>query len=95
MKCSYQWPHTGERIVFRIGLHCGPIVAGVLGTERMQYDVWGDTVNVASRMESTCEPGRIHASAGLASALSAPIVIHERGMIEIKGKGPMKTFWLG
>ncbi|MBP6509412.1 MAG: tetratricopeptide repeat protein [Candidatus Kapabacteria bacterium] len=95
MKCSYQWPHTGERIVFRIGLHCGPIVAGVLGTERMQYDVWGDTVNVASRMESTCEPGRIHASAGLASALGAPIVIHERGMIEIKGKGPMKTFWLG
>ncbi|CAN5517581.1 hypothetical protein BH10BAC6_BH10BAC6_05780 [soil metagenome] len=53
----------------RIGIHCGTVVAGVLGKERMQYDVWGDTVNIASRMESTSEPGRIHVSTAFAEAI--------------------------
>ncbi|MCO6465473.1 MAG: adenylate/guanylate cyclase domain-containing protein, partial [Bradyrhizobiaceae bacterium] len=63
------WPN-GEPMQLRIGLHIGTATAGVIGTERLQYDVWGDTVNVASRMESTSEPGRIHVSEAFANALS-------------------------
>jgi len=68
---EFTWPHAGERVMFRIGLHCGPVVAGVLGTERMQYDVWGDTVNVASRMESAGEPGKVHVSEAFADNLKS------------------------
>ncbi|RPI66736.1 MAG: hypothetical protein EHM43_10880, partial [Ignavibacteriae bacterium] len=99
---SFTWP-SGKAVQFRIGLHSGPVVAGVLGNERLQYDVWGDTVNVASRMESSSEPGRIHVSKSFANAL-APLELERggakgagvryRGEVEIKGKGTMKTFWL-
>lgn len=86
----------------RIGLHCGPVQAGIIGTERMQYDVWGDTVNVASRMESAGEPGRIHVSDAFAEILRqsensqfpVPNSLIERGEIEIKGKGTMTTYFL-
>ncbi|MCO6466564.1 MAG: adenylate/guanylate cyclase domain-containing protein, partial [Bradyrhizobiaceae bacterium] len=63
------WPN-GEPLQLRVGLHIGTATAGVIGTERLQYDVWGDTVNVASRMESSSEPGRIHVSEAFADALS-------------------------
>ncbi|MBC8124591.1 MAG: tetratricopeptide repeat protein [Candidatus Kapabacteria bacterium] len=99
----FTWPHKEEQVQYRIGLHAGPVTAGVIGTERMQYDVWGDTVNVASRMESTSEPGKIHISEALALLLPAtssgdsierPLQVVERGSIDIKGKGTMKTYWL-
>jgi adenylate cyclase len=102
------WTQDVGEIRVRIGLHCGPIVAGVVGDERLQYDVWGDTVNVASRMESTGEPGRIHVSSAFAQTLRGPggtggdrkgpeamgFVLRERGTVEVKGKGAMATFWL-
>jgi class 3 adenylate cyclase len=89
----------GSPVSVRLGVHCGPVTAGVIGTARMQYDVWGDTVNVASRMESTGEAGRIHVSEQLAHLLSSspfpvPWSLRERGELEIKGKGLMKTYWL-
>ncbi|CAN5517268.1 hypothetical protein BH10BAC6_BH10BAC6_05750 [soil metagenome] len=58
-----------QDLVVRIGLHCGPVIAGVIGKERLQYDIWGDAVNVAARMEQTCEPGRIQCSEAVASQL--------------------------
>lgn len=93
-----------EGIRVRIGMHVGAVTAGVIGTTRMQYDVWGDTVNVASRMESTGEPGMIHVSEQFASILSAdPMAkpeergtwhVAHRGETEVKGKGTMTTYWL-
>ena len=97
------WTKDVGDIKVRIGIHCGPITAGVIGTDRMQYDVWGDTVNVASRMESTSEPGRIHISEAFATLLpltsagdsfERPLQVLERGSIDVKGKGMMKTYWL-
>jgi adenylate cyclase len=94
------WTKDVGDIKVRIGIHCGPLTAGVIGTQRMQYDVWGDTVNVASRMESTSEPGRIHVSEAFAKRLEALVTRHsslvtiDRGSIDIKGKGPMHTYWL-
>jgi adenylate cyclase len=78
----------------RIGLHLGPIVAGVVGVSRFAYDVWGDTVNVASRLESTSEPGRIHVSRRFATGLGEGYRVEPRGTVELKGKGPTETFWL-
>lgn len=90
---------TGSKLSVRIGIHSGPVTAGVIGSERLQYDVWGDTVNVASRMESTGEAGRIHISSTFASCIKHPASNHAwntepRGEIDIKGKGTMSTFWL-
>jgi class 3 adenylate cyclase len=68
-----------EGLQVRIGLHCGPVTAGVIGTERLQYDVWGDTVNVASRMESTGEPGKIHVSSSFALALNSEMAKERNG----------------
>jgi class 3 adenylate cyclase len=78
----------------RIGLHTGPAVAGVIGTWKFGYDVWGDTVNIASRLESTSLPNRIQASEAIARALGDGFELEPRGTVELKGKGPMSTFFL-
>ena len=78
----------------RIGLHGGPAVAGVIGTTKFAYDVWGDTVNVAARLESTSEPNRIHVSGTLASELEDRYRLTPRGTVELKGKGLVETCFL-
>ncbi len=92
---SFTWPN-GDHVMFRIGIHSGPIVAGIVGTKRLQYDIWGDTVNVASRMESTSEAGRIHVSEALVEAVGSSelFYVESRGRVELKGKGKIPTYWL-
>jgi class 3 adenylate cyclase len=83
-----------HRISFRIGINCGPVVAGVIGTKKFIYDVWGDTVNLASRMESLGVPGRIHVSPAVHDRLGDRFAFESRGVIDVKGKGPTETFFL-
>ncbi|HZU47104.1 MAG TPA: adenylate/guanylate cyclase domain-containing protein, partial [Mycobacterium sp.] len=86
-------PH-GRALPLRIGLATGPVVAGVVGSRRFFYDVWGDAVNVASRMESTDPEGRIQVPQDVYERLKDDFVLEERGDIEVKGKGVMHTWYL-
>jgi adenylate cyclase len=78
----------------RIGIHSGNVVAGVIGRRRFIYDLWGDTVNTASRMESNGEGGRIHCTDEVQTRLQGSFSFEPRGMIDIKGKGTMSTYFL-
>ena len=78
----------------RIGLQTGPVVAGIIGEHRFLYDVWGDTVNMASRFESYSEPGRIHISAEVAEILAPDFELEPRGILDIRGKGEVETYFL-
>jgi class 3 adenylate cyclase len=82
----------GTELQIRIGLNTGPVVAGVIGKRKFSYDLWGDAVNVASRMESNGIPGRIHVSQSTYDLLKDTHAFDSRGTIEIKGKGPMNTY---
>jgi adenylate cyclase len=84
----------GDAIPLRIGLASGPVVAGVVGSRRFFYDVWGDAVNVASRMESTDSIGRIQVPEDVYRRLKNDFVLQERGLVEVKGKGLMRTWYL-
>lgn len=79
---------------FRVGIHTGPLIAGVIGVKKFIYDVWGDTVNVASRMESHSIPGRIQVTAAVRDRLAGSFTFEERGIIDVRGKGPMPTWFL-
>jgi adenylate cyclase len=84
----------GRDIPLRIGLAAGPVVAGVVGSRKFFYDVWGDAVNVASRMESTDVEGRIQVPQSVYERLKDDYVLEERGKVDIKGKGLMHTWYL-
>jgi class 3 adenylate cyclase len=85
---------SGEKVQLRIGIHTGAAVAGVIGTSKFSYDLWGDTVNTASRMESHGEAGKIHVSEDVFTALQEKFTFEERGEMEVKGKGQMRTWFL-
>lgn len=111
MDVSRKHRFPGHDIIrVRIGLHCGPVIAGIIGGHKYTYDLWGDTVNTASRMESQGQREELHVSesfvrnlCGLTGSESFPntialsfgvISIHDRGTMQIKGKGEMRTFFL-
>lgn len=94
-----QWLVEGKELSanplqIRVGIHTGDVVAGVIGTQKFSYDLWGDTVNIASHLESHGEPGKIQVSEAVFQILHNTFLVEERGIIEIKGKGTMKTWFL-
>jgi len=84
----------GKRLAFRLGINSGPIVAGIIGKMKFQYDLWGDTVNIASRMESHGEVGKVHISAATHELIKDDFECEPRGAIAIKGKEQMDTWFL-
>ena len=86
-------PVDGHRLQIRTGIATGPVVAGVIGQQKFSYDLWGDTVNTASRMESSGIPGCIQVTPETHLRCAADYPFERRDGVEIKGKGPMTT-WL-
>ncbi len=84
----------GISVRLRVGIHVGPVVGGVIGRRRFIFDVWGDTVNIASRMESTSEPGKVQVSEAAMNKIATEHMIEPRGEVEVKGMGLMQTYWL-
>ncbi|KAJ4921934.1 hypothetical protein JOQ06_021527, partial [Pogonophryne albipinna] len=87
--------HSFNNFKMKIGLNIGPVVAGVIGARKPQYDIWGNTVNVASRMDSTGVPERIQVTADMYQVLSSyNYTLEYRGLVTVKGKGEMMTYFL-
>ena len=85
---------TNIELKVRIGMDTGPVVAGVIGTKKFIYDLWGDTVNTASRMESQGVPGRVQVTQQLYDCLLDKYQFEQRGVIQVKGKGEMAAYLL-
>jgi adenylate cyclase len=96
MMAFVQLRHAGSALAldFRIGLNSGPVIGGVIGREKFVFDIWGDAVNLASRMESTGVPGRIQVGPATYALLKDEFVFEERGTVMIKGKGDVETWFL-
>jgi PAS domain S-box-containing protein len=84
----------GKQFQLRIGINTGPVVAGVIGQRKFAYDLWGDTVNIANRMEATGEGQKIQVTPELYQILKDKFVLQRRGHVAVKGRGQMTTYWL-
>ncbi len=85
---------AGHHLEMRIGIASGPVMAGIIGTHKFSYDLWGDTVNLASRMEATGTPGRIQVAKATHDMIAPWFVCEARGTVEVKGKGAIDTWYL-
>ena len=85
---------NGTELAMRIGMHAGPTIAGVIGVKRFLYDVWGDTVNTAARMEEACEPGHVNVSEDTHLLAKYEFEWHHRGKIAAKNKGQMDMYYV-
>ena len=87
-------PELSEPLDMRIGIATGPVVAGVIGTHKFAFDVWGHTVNMAARHESYCESGKIHVAKETEPLLRERYALQSRGILNIRGRGEVETFYL-
>lgn len=99
--CGYMEHSTREKrakglpfFEVRIGIHTGPVVAGIVGIKKFQYDIWGDTVNTASRMESAGEAGKVNISESTFERVKDRFNCLFRGEVEVKGKGAVKMYFV-
>ena len=83
-----------NKIELRIGIHTGPVIAGVVGTKKLQYDIWGDTVNVAARMEQNSAPARVNISEITYQLIKEKFNCTYRGKVEAKNKGELDMYFV-
>lgn len=93
-KPTDDWDSEHPFFKIRIGVHSGPVVAGIIGTKKYSYDIWGDNVNIAARLEAAGAPGRINVSIDTSELLGGGFNLIPRGLIEVRNRGPIEMFWV-